>query len=314
MRFRRLSALLLFVPVCLLAQSTPPPQTARQALIEMFFGSTPNHLEKHLPDVTLKSFQKLDSGDGRGILAQLSMLSAQAKAGGVNLQTFDTGPALVTVDDKDKTADHVEISVERDDLAGDEDQIELALHVTRNGKEEALPLPLPVIPRFTFSMKTQAEVWRLTEIALTVRAPLADPDFLKNIEDRQRAQNEQMTFWSLRTIVQAEAAFAKANGKYSCTLSALARKGPDGQTFLLDSDLASGKRGGYVYAISNCEASHYKLVAEPAVPDSGQKSFCSDESGTIRGASDGKGTTCITNGEVVDQNAMTGATGVAFSD
>src|SRR5262249_17972932 len=152
-------------------------------------------------------------------------------------------------------------------------QIELALHVTRNGKEETMPMPLPFIPRFTFSLKNQADVWRLTEIAVTVRAPLADPDFLKKIEERQRAQNEQITLWSLQTVVRAETAFSKANGKYACTLSALARKGSEGQPFLLDSDVASGKRGGYIYAISNCDPSHYKIVAEPLVPDSGQKAF-----------------------------------------
>ena len=33
------------------AQATSS-QTARQALLEMFFSEKPNHLEKHLPDVT----------------------------------------------------------------------------------------------------------------------------------------------------------------------------------------------------------------------------------------------------------------------
>ena len=108
------------------------------------------------------------------------MLSAAAKAGGANLQTFDSGPTLVSVDQSDKAAEHVEITVERDDLMGDEDQIELALHLTTTGKEQALPF----IPRFTFSMKSEADVWRLNEISVTVRVPLADPDFLKTIEDR----------------------------------------------------------------------------------------------------------------------------------
>jgi hypothetical protein len=49
--------------ICLVAnlatsQTPPPPQTARQALIEMFFGTGPNHLEKHLPDVTRNALKK----------------------------------------------------------------------------------------------------------------------------------------------------------------------------------------------------------------------------------------------------------------
>jgi hypothetical protein len=31
-------------------------------------------------------------------------------------------------------------------------------------------------------MKTETDVWRLNEIRAEVRVPLADPDFLKNIE------------------------------------------------------------------------------------------------------------------------------------
>jgi hypothetical protein len=300
---RRLMAI--FVPALLSsfvnAQATQAPQTARQALIEMFFGSAPNHLERHLPDVTRKSLQKLDSGDGRSLLSEFSMIAMQAKATGANLQTFDSGPTLVTIEQQQQ-ADHVEITVERDDLMGDEDQIELALHISKNGKEESLP----VIPRFTFSMKTEADVWRLNEISVTVRVPLADPDFLKTIEDRQRAQNEQTTIWSLRTVTESEKAYAKAQGGYACTLSALTKKGANGQSFFWDTQLASGKKGGYIYAISSCDTSHYKIVAEPAAPDSGQRAFCSDEGGTIRAAADGKATSCLSSGEAVEDQRATG--------
>ncbi len=70
---------------------------------------------------------------------------------------------------------------------------------------------------------------------------------------------------------------------------------------LYDRELASGKKGGYIFAISGCDGSHYKIVAEPAVRDSGQRAFCSDEGGTIRASADGKATTCLANGESVQQ-------------
>src|SRR2546430_17420797 len=81
---RSVSAPAIAVLACSLlsAQTPAPPQTARQALIEMFFGSAPNHLEKHLPDVTRKTLQKLDSGDGRSLLSEFSMFATMAKAGG----------------------------------------------------------------------------------------------------------------------------------------------------------------------------------------------------------------------------------------
>jgi TonB family protein len=283
------------------AQTSPSPQTARQALIEMFFGSAANHLEKHLPDATRRSFQKLDSGDGRSFLSEFSMLASQAKAGGAKLETFDTGPTLLTVEEQQQGRDRVEITVERDDLVGDEDQIEVALHMTRAGKEQTLPF----VPHLIFVMKTESEIWRLNEISVTVRVPLADPDFLKNIEDRQRGQHEQMTIWSLRMVTTSEKAYNAARGSYACTLSALGtadKSGPENHPFLFDRELVTGKKGGYIYAITGCDASHYKVVAEPALPDSGQRSFCSDESGAVRAAVDGKASTCLTRGETVKEN------------
>src|SRR5215813_8866244 len=110
------------------AQEAQAPQTARQSLIEMFLGVAPNHLERHLPDVTRKTLQRLDSGDGQSLLSQFTLIAAGAKASGMNLQTFDVGPTLLSADQPEQGgAERVEITVERDDLMGDEDQIELAL-------------------------------------------------------------------------------------------------------------------------------------------------------------------------------------------
>ncbi len=290
------------------SSETSPPQTARQALIEMFFGTAANHLEKHLPEVTRRSFQKLGSANGQNFLAEFSMFASQAKASGTAFQTFDTGPTLLNAEDpRDGTGEKVEITVERDDLIGDEDQIELALHMSRGGKGDTT---LPFIPRFTFSMKMESEVWRLNEISVTVRLPLADPDFLKSIEDRQRGQNEQMTIWSLRTVVAAEKSYQSAQGSFACTLSKLANSSKPGiNAGYFDPELAAGKKNGYVYAISACDPSHYKIVAEPSVADSGQRAFCSDESGAVRASADGKATTCLSRGEAVTDEKGVGATG-----
>ncbi len=288
------------------AMNPPAPQSARQALIEMVFGTAADHLEKHLPDVTRKTFKRMDSGNGRSFLSGFSMLATQAKASGSKFETFETGPTLLTLEEPgigggaDIQTGRAEITVERDDLVGDEDQIELALHMTRDGKEETLPF----IPRFTFSMKTESDVWRLNEISVTVRLPLADPDFLKGLEDRQRSQNEQATIWSVREVTTAEKAYQSAHGAFACSLVALGsaklpRQGSG--AYLYDRELATGTKAGYIFAISGCDGSRYKVVAEPAAPDSGGRAFCSDESGTIRASADGKATTCLTSGEPVPQ-------------
>jgi TonB family protein len=292
------------------ALNPPPPQTARQALIEMFFGTAANHLEKHLPDVTRKTLRRMDSGNGQSFLSDFSMFASQAKAGGAALQTFDTGPTLLTAEGPDRELEKVEITVERDDLVGEEDQIELALHITRGAKEEALPF----IPHFTFSMKMESEVWRLNEISVAVRLPLADPDFLKTIEDRQRSQNEQMTMWSVQQVTYAEKSYNSAHNGFACSLSSLGNSGKQlggaSHGYLIDPQLANGKKNAYIFAISGCDGSAYKIVAEPASPDSGQRAFCSDESGAIRSATDGRATTCLSSGETVEGASLGSSTGV----
>lgn len=278
------------------------PQTARQALIEMFFGQTPNHLEKHLPEVTRHSLNKLSSPGGENYLSEFSAIATQARAGGKNFQTFDSGPTLLLAEDphpdlNGTEPDKIEIGVERDDLVGDEDQIELALHLSRNGKEQSLP----VIPRFTFIMQTEANVWRLNEISVTVRVPLADPNFLKSMEDSQRARNEQRTILWIQQVTMAQKRYSAMQGSFACSLSVLGGQARGGGAYLYDPELVKGSKDGYVYAISGCDPSHYKIVAEPAVADSEQRAFCSDEDGDIRAASDGKATTCLSSGDVVQK-------------
>jgi TonB family protein len=291
-----LAVVVFFFAMLSVAQTSPPQQTARQALIEMFFGDAPNHFEKHLPDLTRSTLKKLGSGNGMNALDEFSMFAAQAKAGGGKFETFETGPILiVTEDPRDQTK--AEITVERDDLTGDGDQIELAVHITKNAKEEMLPF----VPRFTFLMVQQSDVWRLNEIDVTVKVPLADPAFLKSIEDRQRSQSEQITIYAVQSIVGAEKQYSAAQGGYACTLSALAdaNKTPDHKIYLFDRQLMTGKKNGYIFAISGCDPSHYKVVAEPEAPNSGQRAFCSDESGAIRASADGKGTSCLSRGESI---------------
>ncbi|HEU5400345.1 MAG TPA: hypothetical protein VFU86_03245 [Terriglobales bacterium] len=301
-----------------ISQSAPQQQqqnqTARQALIEMFFGPAPDHFEKHLPDITRRSLAKLNSPGGQNVLAEFSMIAMQMKAGGNNFQTFDTGPSLLIAQDpRGSGPDRIELTVERDDLIGDQDEIELMPHLSKNGQEQSLP----VIPRFTFIMQEESKVWKLHEISVNVRIPLADPGFLKTIEDEQRSRNEQMTIWYVQQINTSEKTYSAARGQFACSLSALAAhntKDPQQSVgYLWDPELAKGSKGGYVFAISGCDSSHYKVVAEPAVADSGQRAFCSDESGDLRASSDGKATSCLSSGDLVqrDQQNATGVVGLS---
>lgn len=304
-----------FLPLALLsslnAQAPPPPQTARQALIEMFFGTAPNHLEKHLADVTRNSLKRMSGSNGMTVLEEFSSFSNMLKTGGTKLETFDTGPTLLQAEEVEQ-GEKVEITVEGDNLSGDEDQIELSLHVTKDSSEQKLPF----IPHFTFVMKTEADVWRLNEISVNVRIPLADPDFLKNIEQQNGKENEQGAQWGVQNIIGAENSYHAAHGVFACSLSELGAKGKqsNGQAATptgLFGDLTTGKHAGYIYAISSCDGAQYKLVAEPEVPDSGQRAFCSDESGAMRAASDGKATTCLSSGETIAEGHATAVVAMA---
>ena len=283
-------------------------QTARQALIEMLFGEAPGHAEKHLPDVTNKTIDELKRANGsqgnQGIPGMLSLLAAQSKAGGAKFETFDSGSTFFSIKEPSGiTYEKIYATVERDEMAGGEDQIELALHMISDGKEEAL---LPIIFRLAFVMKMESGVWRLNEVRGTARFPLADPIFLKALVEHQFRQNEEIAVMSVRQVINAEKSYQSAQGGFACTLSDLGSTGKGaGATNhvwrLFDSQLVGGKKNGYTFVISGCDASHYRVVAEPEVGDAGLRAYCSDESGTVRASADGKGATCVANGEVVKE-------------
>jgi hypothetical protein len=152
------------------------PQTARQALMEMFFSKTPGTLVKHLPAATRAA---LDKSGALAAMQQYSTMLNHLQTEGQNLQTFETGSVLVSTDDP-KTGVKAEVTVENDALRGDTDDIEVTFHMYKNGQEQ----PTPFRSMFTFTMKQEAQLWTLNEISFTIRVPLADPGFLKIISEK----------------------------------------------------------------------------------------------------------------------------------
>lgn len=284
----------------------PPPQTPRQALLEMFFGSSPNHLEKHLPEIAKKAMQQLSVPGSPNVLSKISMISGQARASGSNFETFETGPVLL-VSEEPQTQQKFEVAVEQDNLIGEENQIDLSFHMYRNGRQKTIP----VIPRLTFLMKTEAGVWRVNEISLSVRMPLADPDFLKglvkDLKKQQQGSNEGRAGMSLRTIISSETKFHAEHSErgYTCSLSELSKgeavEGPENRGAVVDGELATGKKNGYIFAVTGCDRLHYKVAAEPASAAAGHRAFCADESGEIKYSSDGKATTCLSRGKSMSE-------------
>jgi len=328
-----LAAIIVLVGAVSFAQQAGP-QTARQALMEMFFSKTPGTFMKHLPVATRTALEKSGAMDG---LQQYSMMAAQMPTDGKNLETFDTG-SIMLVAKNPQTGDRVEVTVESDRVRGEQDDIAVAFHIYEKGKEK----PTPFMPQMMFSMKQEAQVWKLNEVSITIHLPLADPDLLKAIQEKmtpqagahvtlasqsagsmqmpspmpvphsevpmQTAGTDAQIIAAMRTILAAEATYAERYPLtgYTCSLSSLDGFGGgepnEHQAMLINSGLASGKRYGFVFTVSECGVAPVKSFRLTAVPNSsvaGRKVFCADQSGVLRSAENGDAGACFASGVAV---------------
>jgi hypothetical protein len=202
----------------LFAQSLnePPKQTARQALIEMFLGKGPNDFVKHLPEETRHTLlHKGDTAEGSWAL-RLAQLGRELTVQAEHLDTFDDGPTLLVMNERG-TKEKIELFVEHDSLMGESDEIELSIKHSKDGQET----PLPVVPRFTFTLQQEKDIWRLTEITAAAHIPLTDPDYLKSLRKMQDESNDGMIQMRVNMIVGAEKAYAAQHHDrgYVCNLS-----------------------------------------------------------------------------------------------
>ena len=312
-----LAALLAFAAASCAQQAAPTPQTARQALLEMFFSKTPGTFARHLPAITRTT---LDKFKAMANLQQFSLMANQMQTQGQNFQTFDTGPVLLTSENS-KTGQKFDLAVLEDKLHGDQDDIQVSVQMYKNGE----PHRTPYMPQVTFLMKKEVDLWTLNEISVTIHVPLADPDLLKAFTSGMAAAQArpQVTYTSqseapaqlggsdatvlaaMRGILAAEVTYAASYPTvgYTCTLSDLDGFGagePNAhQAMLISSGLASGKKYGFVFTLSECAgnpAKSFRLNAAPNGSTFGRKSFCSDQSGVIRSSDDGSAATCMAGG------------------
>lgn len=304
--------LILFLPFALkLHAQTPapsltqePPQTARQALLEMVLAKTPDAFQKHLPSPTQSLLKKEPT---LLPLRDLTEASSELRQPGSKLETFDTGPMLLRSQDT-RTETTIEISVESETDFGDETDLEFALHLYRAGRA----LPLPFLPTIVCKMKMEDKIWRLDEIAANLRMPLGDSDFLDTLSNRIGSYgieaHESAALRRMRTLTTAEVSYAEAypNVGFTCALSDLAgadagQPGPRA-AMLIDKELATGNTDGYVFVLEDCSGSpakHFHVVAVPENPESVERAFCADESGSINFASDGRAASCLGSGEAL---------------
>jgi hypothetical protein len=312
---RRIHLTLLFVAVAgsiwLPAQTPtstpPPPQSARQALIEMFMGKGENDFAKHLPDAAHQALIHKGETPETSIVLRISTIGRQMVAQGEHIETFDSGPNIL-VSEQENSHQRIEIAVEHDSLLGEDDEIELSVHVYKDGQ----PQSLPVVPRLIFTLRQEKEVWRLTEATVAAHVPLTDPDYLQGLRKEQDEANESSAQMRVTIIATAETGYATKHPEsgYTCTLSTLFVRDPadaaeEGGGYF-DPGQGNEESNGYRFALTGCDgvpALKYRLTAVPVDPNASGKTFCSDESGTLKSVTNGKSSGCFSRGQVVNTPA-----------
>src|SRR5579859_5419543 len=136
---------------------------------------------------------------------------------------------------------------------------------------------------------------------ILIIAAIAIPNLLRS----RIAANESSAVGSIRTLNTAEVTYASTYPDlgFTCTMASL---GPAGSVAtssaagLVDAVLASGVKSGYSFVLANCTAAGttninvtYNSQGSPvAVGQTGQRAFCSDQSGVIKYDAGGNGASC----------------------
>src|SRR5208337_627001 len=185
--------------------------------------------------------RKADPGSGASMLSAFSMISGQMHANGQQFESFDAGPILFTTENP-QAHSKLEVIVERDDLRGDTDEIELSFRAYKDGQLQTAGID----PRLTVAIQPEKKTWRLYDIKLSVGVSLTDPNFLKllttpvrppvtSVTSTQapggptanfsglRASNETSAVASVRAINTAQASYSAAYPAhgFTCNLSDL---------------------------------------------------------------------------------------------
>jgi hypothetical protein len=285
-------------------QAQNKPQTARQALIEMFSGHA-GSLEKHLPEVTLAAVQKADPGSAGSMISAIGLITGQLQSTGRS-QSYETGPLLLVTEDP-KQNSKLEVVVERDSMKGEANEIELSFRAYKDGQLQTAGMD----PRLLFIMKPENSTWRLYDIKFSIGFSLTDPKFLKllntplkpqvtttasatpgRMQDgtanlgvmqmgtpttasygNMRSTNEASATAAIRTINTAQTTYAAtyATRGFTCSLSDLGGIGggtgaDEHHAMLVDPRISNGRKNGYVFKLSNCSGSPASSYTVVATP------------------------------------------------
>ncbi len=291
------------------------PQTPRQALIEILQSKDGAAIEKHLPEITRKKLRELRvlSPSASAVMIHDTGVSGLVRSPADKMEVFEAGPILARLENL-RTNEKIEISIAHEDFRTVESDLELAIHMYKNGEE----FTQWYMPRILMQMKQQGGIWRITEIGFSARVPIGDPEFLEAVTKDwvkgQRVSDSAAAIASLRTVLTAQMQYAASypGVGFTCALANLGSEGirPGSRkqqpnelhAMLIDDALASGQKNGYKFYLSGCggpPATRFTITAVPETSLAGQRAYCSDESGVIRYSVDGKAETCLANGKTL---------------
>jgi len=303
------------------------PQTPREALVEMVASPTPGTFETHLLNETRAKLKQLGQSAQQQFAFPAMVLSSQTQSG-TNLKWNVTGPVLVAFDTP-KTGGRMEVRVDRDEIKGDHDEMELSFHAIKDGHEDKMS----VIPHLMVQMKSEQSVWKLSEVGFSIAVKL-DGALIDSIQKQMETAATQMrvstsmsakdpfsaesgammvsqappvfrtpngsesaAIAAVKNVVVAEKTFKTSNPQvgYTCSMADLGNGAP-AQAQVTDAAWGNSAKGQYRYSLSGCRGevvSSFKVVAVPLNAREGLRAFCADEGGEVRFADDGHGSTCL---------------------
>lgn len=299
-----------------------PPQSPRQAIIEMLSGGD-EAFKKHLTvEVQAKVNEVFKDAAPPGSNPLQAVAAAKAM-GGDHLETFEAGPILFSFNNAQQH-ERLEIRIDSDETRGDEDDMQLSLHSVRNGVD----LDTPVGWRLQLGWKQQQGIWRLNTLTVSVSMPVGDPRILDKsswippaISDMADSASgsapapaptdatpRMSPARSVRLIGLAEGFYAKKHPEvgFTCFLSELVNVGrgsENGEPYkFMDPEFANGVYNGYRFALSGCAGKPVKSFRVTAEPLSGSgRAYCSDSTLELRASDDGHAATCLASGKAVLQ-------------
>src|SRR5215472_10514126 len=268
-------------------QAPPPPQTPRQALIEMINGGAKGAM-KHLTVEVQELLSKPENKQAAYALGMFDSIKGQAE----EMQLFETGPELFSMNDP-RQHEKIEVNVDNDDMSGDQDALELSVHMFRDGQEQNDQWGY-FGSRVTVSMARQQGIWRLSKIEIGIGFPVGDPEFLKKTFLRTNYNNGAtgvgVVLPDVHTTVKAEGAqtseaFAQrlttmlglaeqtfahqhADVGFTCSLAQLAETA---KLFGVDPQISGGTDKGYKITLAGCQGrptGSFQITVEP-IPGKG---------------------------------------------